>query len=288
MPGQETQGRSVTTKTKNRPGLGQYLWFSLASLVTLPAAAIALAAWLQQIGVWRPVIAWPFRHPGWPTMLALLAGTVAVLAWPGPANAFVRKVRQLGQPVAEFWQRSGLVWRLVFCALAGHLLVSSPLLLEIPGALQSAFRENRQFVVGPVRTRNGQTLANWQYHLRTWQQLPPQAGIVYRGGWEAMLVAYHLYPRRLYLLPEDATSLAARWHDHRWLEKKTAGQSRQDRWTDEYWRSRLCPVAPLGDDFLRLRDVQAVIEFREESPADCRVIRLPPAEDVTVDKGDNG
>lgn len=285
MPGQETQGRSVT---KNRPGLGQYLGFGLAALVTLPAAVIALAAWLQQLGLWTPVIAWPFKHPGWPTVLSLLTGTGAVLAWPGPANVVVQKVRQLAQPVAEFWRRSGLVWRVVFCTLAGHFLVSCPLLLEIPGDVQSTFRENRQFVVGPVRTRDGQTLANWQYHLRTWQQLPLQAGIVYRGGWEAMLVAYHLYPRRLYLLPEDAPSLAARWHDHRWLDKKTAGQSRRDRWTDDYWCSRLCPVASSGEDFLRQRDVQAIIEFREESPSDCRVIRLSPAEDVTVDKGDNG
>jgi len=153
--------------------------------------------------------------------------------------------------------------------------ISLAYFFESPSDLNSTLTERAELMATPFRIRSGERYVHWEFFAPQWKRLiPPEAAIAYRGSWEGPLVAYELYPRRLYLLPEDARRLAANWHSHRWLTEKTKGKSLRDRWTDEFWLRRTSwPTFDIAS-FVRERNIEFLLTFDEANEERCSLVRI--------------
>ena len=270
--GNRENGRSAAPPWKS------WLLTFVYGLLALLGMGAAVQAGCVILGIYpsgKPVLV---KHVGWPLLVALfgLAGVLAM--WPRPAWNWVQRWQATMRWAIDFWWAQPWWGRVLIIAATGHGLISVGYFLNCPEDLLRQYQEIKQFASAPSRLFAGQRVANLEYHIQQYRRaIPPDGQIAYRGSWEAMIVAYQLYPRRLFLLPEDAQRLARAWGDHRWLEIKTKGASRADTWTEEYWAARRPPVEiPPLHQFLAERDIQYMIIFSENHPELCRVLRLNP------------
>ncbi|WP_347246598.1 hypothetical protein [Thermogutta sp.] len=270
--GNERRGRLAALPGKS------WLFTFVCGLLALLGMGLSAQASCVILGVYpsgKPLLV---KHVGWPLMVTVfgLAGVLA--AWQRPAWNWVRRWQTVIHRALDFWKIQPWWGRVLIIVGIGHGLISVGYLLNCPEDLFRQYQEIEEFASTPSRLFAGQPVANLEYHILRYRRvIPPRAQIAYRGHWEAMIVAYRLYPRRLFLLPEDVQRLARAWGDHRWLEIKTKGASRADAWTDEYWAARHPPaeIPPLGQ-FLADRHIEYIIRYDENHPELCQVVRLTP------------
>ncbi len=275
--------RSAGRGNERRGGLAalpgkSWLFTFVCGLLALLGMGLSAQASCVILGVYpsgKPLLV---KHVGWPLMVTVfgLAGVLA--AWQRPAWNWVRRWQTVIHRALDFWKIQPWWGRVLIIVGIGHGLISVGYLLNCPEDLFRQYQEIEEFASTPSRLFAGQPVANLEYHILRYRRvIPPRAQIAYRGHWEAMIVAYRLYPRRLFLLPEDVQRLARAWGDHRWLEIKTKGASRADAWTDEYWAARHPPVEiPPLSQFLADRHIEYIIRYDENHPELCQVVRLTP------------
>ncbi|MGB9688490.1 hypothetical protein [Thermogutta sp.] len=270
--GNERRGRLAALPGKS------WLFTFVCGLLALLGMGLSAQASCVILGVYpsgKPLLV---KHVGWPLMVTVfgLAGVLA--AWQRPAWNWVRRWQTVIHRALDFWKIQPWWGRVLIIVGIGHGLISVGYLLNCPEDLFRQYQEIEEFASTPSRLFAGQPVANLEYHILRYRRvIPPRAQIAYRGHWEAMIVAYRLYPRRLFLLPEDVQRLARAWGDHRWLEIKTKGASRADAWTDEYWAARHPPVEiPPLSQFLADRHIEYIILYDENHPELCQVVRLTP------------
>ncbi|GIX01311.1 MAG: hypothetical protein KatS3mg112_0248 [Thermogutta sp.] len=270
--GSEKRGRLAALSGKS------WLFTSVCGLLALLGMGLSIQAGCVILGVYpsgKPVLV---KHVGWPLLVTLfgLAGMLAT--WQRPSWNWVRKWQTVMRRALGFWKVQPWWGRVLIIVGIGHGLISVGYLLNCPEDLLRQYQEIQEFASAPSRLFAGQRVANLEYHILQYRRMiPPRAQVAYRGHWEAMIVAYRLYPRRLVLLPEDVQRLARAWGDHRWLEIKTKGASRADAWTDEYWAARCPPVEnPPLSQFLADRHIEYIIVYNENHPELCQVLRVTP------------
>jgi len=248
----------------------------LGGLLAAISGSIVLLVISQTIGL-LPSLAGitPTRHVGWPIIMFVVGLGLVTSAWPCPKSRLLQRWQLVTRHLAQLWRQRGIVWRLVFCAVLAHVAISLVYLFESPADLNSTLAERAALTATPFRIRSGERYVHWEFFAPQWKQtIPPGAAVAYRGYWEGPLVAYELYPRRLYLLPEDARRLAANWHNHRWLTEKTKGKSFRDRWTDEFWLRRTSwPTFDLAS-FVRARNIEFLVTFDETNEQGCSLARI--------------
>lgn len=212
------------------------------------------------------------RHVGWPLLGLLTAALIWAMTSARPLGRIGRRLRRTGLRFTILWRKAGWAQRLVLAAGIVHVLTGLGYWLEIPWTLQNANDELRLASVAPVRKFRGSWAANYPFWVRkVISETPPNARILYRGGWEGMVFSYDVFPRRVFALPDDLQTLAGRWHKHAWLEMKTNGRSNADAATDEYWTAGKC-FEPIGDgEFIRRYAIDYVVVFDEARPGDCGI-----------------
>lgn len=242
-----------------------------ASGATLVLAALKITGMVPSLGG----VALPHRV-GWP-MLTLLVGMGLLAAgWPSPKSPLLQRWQDFIRSFSQLWNHGNLIWRIVITALIGHLAISLAYFLGAPVDLHETFVERANLQGTLLSIRAGQRYVHWEFLARLWKEtIPPRAAVAYRGHWEGPLVAYELYPRRLYLLPEDGRRLAANWHNHRWLAEKTKGKSLADRSTDEFWTQRtIWPSLDL-ETFIQQRHIEFLLTFDEADEKGCSLQAMP-------------
>ncbi len=264
---------------KTRPSIGLCVIGGLlmtASGLTLVLVLLKITGIVSAVGgVQLP------RRVGWPILPLLVGMGLFAAGWPSPKILLLQRWQRLIQQFFQLWNQRNLVWRIIAITLTGHMAISLGYFLGSPVDLHETFVERATLQATSCSVRGGQCYIHWEYLARSWKEaLPPRAAVAYRGHWEGPLVAYELYPRRLYLLPEDGHRLAANWHNHRWLAEKTKGKSLADRSTDEFWVHRTTwPSLDLAT-FIRERNIEFLLTFNE---ADEKACSLQPIHSLRQD-----
>jgi len=262
---------------------GSFWMCFLGGLVALVSTVVILLATLRVTGIVTSLggIQLP-RRIGWPMVMLLVGMVLLIGAWPKANSPIHRRCQSAVDHLATLWRAQGLLGRLVLCALIGQGAISLAYAFELPANLNEVFLERAKLTTTPVSIREGDRYVHWEFFIPQWKKtIPSRASLAYRGQWEGPLVAYELYPRRLYLLPNDAQRLAANWNNHRWLAKKTRGKSLHDRWVDEYWFERSSwPTFDLKS-FIQERGITFLLTFDEADEKTCSLLRIP---DFSEDK----
>ncbi len=95
--------------------------------------------------------------------------------------------------------------------------------------------------------------------------MPADARILFHGQTAGLRLAYEVYPRQVFMLPQELRTLAASWHVQPQLadlpvDRKTA-----------YWEERL-PDASIDErQFIAEHRINYVVTFDEYDLAKCRV-----------------
>jgi len=252
------------------------MWLHWGAGIAAVAAVLYLCVgWVVAAGGELDIAVVAGRHVGWPLLAALTAMLVWAMTSPRPIGRIGRRLRRIGLRFTILWRRAGWVRRLVIAALIAHLLIGLGYWLEVPWTLRNANDELRQASVSPVRKFRGRWAANYPFWTRkVIAETPPEARILYRGGWEGMVFSYDVFPRRVFALPGDLQTLAGKWHKHVWLEMKTNGRSNADADTDRFWTavSRFEPIP--YEEFVRRYAIDYVVVFDENRPSECAIFPL--------------
>ncbi len=212
------------------------------------------------------------RHIGWPLLGALTAGLVWAMTSARPIGRVGRRLRRVGLRFAILWRQADWARRLVLAAMIAHVLIGVGYWLEVPWTFHNEKEEFRRASDSPVRRFRGGWAANYPFFARkVIAETPPEARILYRGGWEGMVFSYDVFPRRVFALPDDLQDLSGRWHKHAWLEMKTGGRSNADADTDRYWTAarRFEPIP--YEEFVRRYAIDYVVVFDENRPSECGI-----------------
>jgi hypothetical protein len=188
----------------------------------------------------------------------------------GYGNGIGQRAPGVWRQFRELWRRWGWRERSVFAVVAAQALF----VLRFWQGYPSYLAQERQAQEHSYRTAayvvNGQHVPNLEcFGRRVNEQLPPTARILYHGQTAALRFAYEVYPRRVFMLPQELTALAASWHVQPQL--RDIPEDRQLA----YWRQRLPNASVNEQDFIRDHRIDYVVTFDEYDLARSRVEPAP-------------
>jgi len=98
---------------------------------------------------------------------------------------------------------------------------------------------------------------------------PPNARILFHGGTPAMRFAYEVYPRRVFILPQEMTRMAESWQNQPQLCDLAPDPH------ELYWHQFLPKDSPEPADFIRQHEINYVATFDEFDLSRCRLEPAP-------------
>jgi hypothetical protein len=98
---------------------------------------------------------------------------------------------------------------------------------------------------------------------------PPDARILFHGATPLMRLAYEVYPRRVFILPQEMTALAESWHVQPQLKDLQPDPH------EPYWHQFLPHKEVDAAAFIREHGINYVATFDEHNLLQCRVERAP-------------
>ncbi len=101
------------------------------------------------------------------------------------------------------------------------------------------------------------------------EQLPPDARILFHGHTPALRFAYEVYPRRVFMLPQEMRWMAEHWHVQPQLSNIPADPPLG------FWDRRLPNDTVEAADFIREHRITHVVTFDETDASVCRVEPAP-------------
>lgn len=176
------------------------------------------------------------RHFDWPATLAIVMGLVYAAKYPRPRGLLLRW-QQFLLGLHACWKEWGIGRRLVLVVLVVYGVVC---LARVNDLAETAARALVTERTAFCRDRDRQDASLTAYDrlvTQTRQEVPEDARILYEGHWESVVFAYDVYPRRVFLTPQNWRRLAGEWHCSRWLEAKTGG--RMETSLERFWMSRI-------------------------------------------------
>ncbi len=118
----------------------------------------------------------------------------------------------------------------------------------------------------PTYGMNGRRLPTLEcFSARVCDALPADARILFRGRTGALRFAYEVYPRRVFMLPQDMHELAAGWHIQPQLHDLP------DDPHLAYWRTKLPTTSADRDEFVRDHAINYIVTFDENELSACRM-----------------
>jgi len=121
----------------------------------------------------------------------------------------------------------------------------------------------RQF---PFHHPHGHAAPTLEYFCQTiCAATPPDARILFYGRTPAVRVAYEVYPRRVFMLPQDYTALASAWHVQPWCQQLSPDPH------ETYWQRSLPRETVPAASFIREHGITHVASFDEYDMNLCRV-----------------
>ena len=100
------------------------------------------------------------------------------------------------------------------------------------------------------------------------QQTPADARILFQGRTAGMRFAFEVYPRRVFMLPQDYRAMATQWHVQSWLKDPPVDRH------ESYWHRFIPQVYVPADDFVRAHRITYLARFDELDLSQCKLERL--------------
>ena len=174
--------------------------------------------------------------------------------------------RQVPGRFRELWRRWGWRERAVFVVVACQTLFVLRFWENYPSNLAQEREGLDLFYRETTHKLDGRELPVVEgFSRRVCQQLPADARILFHGQTAGLRFAYEVYPRRVFMLPQEMRVLAAEWHVQPQLRDIPADGR------IEYWRERLPDTAIDERQFIREHRIDYVVTFDEYEIAKCRV-----------------
>lgn len=206
------------------------------------------------------------RNPAVLSLAILLLWYAAV----APNGDSIRTVRRRLADLLATWKlwdwRRRLFFLIATCNLTMMLLRAS----RYP-QLMFQDRENRRFATAVPQGGIGSSKVSSIEHFarQIVEQTPPDARILFQGGTAVMRLAFEVYPRRVFMLPQDYRAMATRWHVQPWLRNPPIDRH------EPYWH-QFIPIVNAGPDaFIRQHAITHVARFNETDSSECLLERVP-------------
>lgn len=179
-------------------------------------------------------------------------------------------MRKVAGRFVVVWQSWHWRERLTFIAVAAQVLFALRFWQDYP-----AYLEFERQVIGnshqmPTYELNGRRLPVVEsFSRRLAAELPESARILFHGQTAGLRLAYEIYPRPVFMLPQEMRVLAMSWHVQPQLADLPPDAN------PDYWNRRL-PDASIDErQFIAEHRITHVVTFDEYDIAKCRVERVP-------------
>ncbi len=255
--------RQASALVLNRVGMRWWQFkLSLEAIELCLAAALVMVATDLQ---WRiePII--ELLRPSFAIQLALLASGIVVLTM----RQRWRRVFQVSARFRNLWRSWGWGSRLVCLVLVLHLAIVANMLSgywDQTSSLFLAHESTQSTFVGA----NGRLICNFPNFCRTCaEQIPPDARILYHGGNEGLVLAFEVYPRRVFMLPQEQFAMFHEcWKNELWCRGIAADP------LNEKWKWDDSPSNIDAARFIEEHNITHVVTFDPLNAANCRVQQL--------------
>ncbi len=176
---------------------------------------------------------------------------------------------RLGQRFLATWRRWGWRERVMFAAVACQTFFTLHFWQDYPAYLENERRAIANSYRSATYELNHRKLpAIEAFSRRLCVDLPPDARILFHGQTAGLRMAYEVYPRPVFMLPQEMRMLAASWHVQPQLSELP-----EDRKPD-YWNERLPNETVEERQFIADHRINYVVTFDEYDLNKCRVERV--------------
>jgi hypothetical protein len=174
--------------------------------------------------------------------------------------------RRVGRRFVAVWLRWGWRERLIFTAVASQTFFALHFWQDYPAYLENEHQAIDNLHRMPTYELNGHRLPVVEsFSRRLCAEVPADARILFHGHTAGLRLAYEVYPRQVFMLPQEMRTLAASWH-----VQPELGELPADR-KAAYWQERL-PEASIDErQFIAEHHINYVVTFDEYDLAKCRV-----------------
>jgi hypothetical protein len=179
-------------------------------------------------------------------------------------------LQRVARRFVQLWQSWRWRERLTFVVVATQVLFVLRFWQDYP-----AYLEFERQVIGnsyrtPTYELNGRRLPVVEsFSRRLAAELPENARILFHGQTAGLRLAYEVYPRPVFMLPQEMRAMAASWHVQPQLAD-LPGDAKPD-----YWNRRLPDKSLDERQFIAEHRITHVVTFDEYDIAKCRVERAP-------------
>jgi hypothetical protein len=132
-------------------------------------------------------------------------------------------------------------------------------------------RENQQFAAAAPQAAPGRRRVSSIEHFarQVVAETPADARILYQGRTAVMRLAFEVYPRRVFMLPQDFRTMATQWHVQPWLRNPPVDRH------EPYWHQFIPIVNADPEAFIREHAITYVARFDEMDSSQCQLERVP-------------
>jgi hypothetical protein len=252
--------------------------FSLALMFVFAALAVfvAIAPGRHQIGslaismrsLRNPVCGMALAYIVWRATYDGFGGWLLHRLWPLESGSqwLIAYGRRTFANFLATWRSWDWRGRCMFALVAGQALLVARFWEDYPSVLSFERMAMANAYTSPTYKINGERLPTLECFGRSVrEQLPPDARILFHGRTAVLRFAYEVYPRRVFMLPQEMRELAATWHVQPQL------RDLPDDPHLRFWHDKLPTASIEPAEFIREHRIDFIATFDENDLAACRV-----------------
>ena len=229
------------------------LWRIMAFVGSLEAGTLAVIGIVSIDLRWKSAPIWSSQTPTQSATVSFLLLAVA-LSKTDPRWQFQMF---LGRFLVQ-WKSWNWRSRVVLTLLGVNVLIIGWSLLTYWRHASTIFSYHDETAANVVDD-NKHAIPNFDnFCRRCREQIPPNARVLYRGPNEGLVLAYELYPRRVFMMPQDQRDM---FHECWWRESWCKGMAADP--LEHYWKWDLPRYAVPQEQFISEHQITYLVTFDE-------------------------